>query len=89
MKKLIRIRRRAASIVALLGFGLVAVGAAHVNHSRSERASASARIDKAARNWHRQLATELSPVDADAWRRESAVNPLVILEAISVTEPAK
>ena len=72
MKQLVRIRRRIATLAVLLGFGLVAFGAAQVNSSRNERHSASKRADAAARQWHRQLATELSPIDAAAWRSESA-----------------
>ena len=82
----VRVRRRFFALLALLGFGLVAAGAAHVNQSREARLAAGERAAAQARQWLRGVAFELPATTADDWRAECGREPLVLLEAICPTE---
>ena len=84
-----RVRRRFLTVLALLGFALVAVGAAHVNQSRTARIAASERAEMTAQRWLRGVTVELAPAAGETWKQESGRESLMILEAICPTEVAQ
>jgi hypothetical protein len=84
-----RVRRRFWTALALLGFVLVAAGAAHVNQSRAARIAASERAEATAQLWLRGVVVELDPAAGESWEQESGRESLMILEAICPTEKAR
>ena len=84
-----RVRRRFMTVLALLGFAMVAAGAAHVNQSRAARVAASERAEQTAQRWLRGVTVELAPAASDGWQQESGRESLIILEAICPTAVAQ
>lgn len=84
-----RVRRRFLTVLALLGFALVAAGAAHVNQSRAARVAAGERAEMTAQRWLRGVTVELAPATGETWQQESGRESLMILEAICPTEVAQ
>ena len=84
-----RVRRRFWTALALLGFVLVAAGAAHVNQSRAARIAAGEQAEATAQRWLRGVVVELDPAASESWKQESGRESLMILEAICPTEVAR